>query len=218
MLRRIAVALALVGLGAGALAAAAWVGLVPGVQLRQRPTLEDETAGEPPTGARDVATDDRPPDLGTSLVDSAPDTTRLASPAHDADAPTPISAADVASGDALYRGAGRCAGCHGSAGEGVAGLGPSLADGAWLHGSSRAAIRRVTAEGAAPPLGGYAVAMPAYGAQLGPDQLTQLAAYVWALSHADAVGPDSAAPRPTVPVAPPEAPTAPASRPTVPPP
>ena len=216
MLRRIAVALALVAVGAGALAAAAWVGLVPGVQLRQRPTPQDETAGEPPTRVSDTA-DAPPPELGAP-VEPARDTTRLASSADDADAPTSLSTADVTTGDALYRGAGRCAGCHGSAGEGVAGLGPSLADGVWLHGSSQAAIRRVTAEGAAPPLGGYGVAMPAYGAQLGPEQLTQLAAYVWALSHPGAVGPDSTALRPTVPAIAPDPSPAPATRPTVPPP
>jgi mono/diheme cytochrome c family protein len=174
----------------------------------------------------DVASEDRTPVPPPPEV-QGPDTTDLASttdaPPPDASAleasdgpASPLSTADLVAGDALYRGAGRCAGCHGSAGEGVARLGPSLVDGSWLHGSSRAAIRRVTAEGAAPPLGGYAVAMPAYGAQLGPEQLTQLATYVWALSHPEAVRADSTAPRPTVPMGTPAAPATPPPRPTVP--
>ena len=221
IVRRIAVALALVGLGAGGLAAAAWIGLVPGVQLRQRVTPTDERVGEPSSLVGDVASDERAPEPAAPDV-PATDPTQLAdatttSTGEEADDPSsPLSASDLVAGDALYRGAGRCAGCHGSAGEGVARLGPSLVDDSWLHGSSRAAIRRVVAEGAAPPLGGYAVAMPAYGAQLGLDQLTQLATYVWALSHPDAVRADSAAARPTVPVVSPSAPATPPPRPTVP--
>lgn len=211
-----AVALALVGVGAGGLAAAAWIGLVPGVQLRQRTTPADEMAALPSAPARVPAADDRQPEVDV-LADPTPDAAHLASATEEADASTAsISAAEVAAGDALYRGAGRCAGCHGSAGEGVAGLGPSLDDGAWLHGSGRGAIQRVTAEGVSPPLGGYAVAMPAYGAQLGPEQLRQLATYVWALSHPDALRADSTAPRPSVPAQAPAAPSVPALRPTVP--
>jgi mono/diheme cytochrome c family protein len=226
LLRRVALAAALVGLGAGGVAAAAWLGLVPGVQLRERPApLPD---GDP-TGAS-------PGDAPPAAVEADAPLAELPAPevAADSGAPSPapesatVSSEDSIAGETAYRGAGRCAGCHGIQGEGVAGLGPSLRDDRWLHGGERAAIRRVVAEGAAPPLGGYAVAMPAYGEQLGAARIAQLAAYVWTLSNPGAVaptGPSSAPPlpppasattpaRPTVPAA--LAPDAPVRRPTVP--
>jgi mono/diheme cytochrome c family protein len=216
VLRRIALAVALVGLGAGGLAAVAWLGLVPGVQWRERPApipSGDPTGASPGADPRTPAVAADEPSAADAPADSA--LTPPADPTPIDDEAISVAADDALAGEAAYRGAGRCASCHGTEGEGVAGLGPSLRDERWLHGGSRAAIRQVVAEGAAPPLGGYSVAMPAYAGQYGAAQLAQLAAYVWTLSHPEAVRADSAPPRPTVPTVPP-APEAPVRRPTVP--
>jgi cytochrome c oxidase cbb3-type subunit 3 len=178
--------------GAGVLAAA-WMGLVPGVRWRDLPAAADTIAAAAPRDSLPSA------DSATSAaLDSvAPDT--IAEPGPPMDDALPILAADSTAGDALYRGAGRCAGCHGAAGEGVDGLGPNLRDESWLHGGSRREIRAVIAAGASPPRGGFSVMMPAYGGQLDETQLAQLAAYVWTLSRPGAVVPDSALPLPPTP-------------------
>jgi mono/diheme cytochrome c family protein len=198
--RWIAAAAALVALaGAGALAAA-WMGLVPGVRWRDRSTRADTLAVAPPpdtlpTGdsAIAAAADGAPPDsaAGDPMMDDA----------------LPILASDSAAGDALYRGVGRCAGCHGAAGEGVEGLGPNLRDESWLHGGTRREIRAVVAAGASPARGSFSVMMPAYGGQLDAAQLAQLTAYVWTLSRPGTVVPDTAFALP--PATPPAAPPSP---------
>lgn len=171
--------------GGGALAAA-WMGLVPGVRLRARATPDE---GRTPVAVRDAPP---PPDsVALAAGDSALGDSVYAE-ALEADEALPVPAADSGAGDALFRGAGRCAGCHGAAGEGVDGLGPNLRDDEWLHGGSRREIRRVIAEGASPARGGFTVMMPAYGGQLGPAEQAQLAAYVWTLSRPGSVLPDTA--------------------------
>ena len=181
----------LVALAAGGAFAAAWLGLVPGVQLRQIAAPRDSL---PATAGADMpsATD------SLALADSVADST-VASALEDDDA-LPVAAADSAAGDALFRGVGRCAGCHGAAGEGVDGLGPNLRDEVWLHGGSRREVRAVIAGGAPAARGGFTVMMPAYGGQLDATQLAQLTAYVWTLSRPGTVLPDSA---PDLPLPPP---------------
>ncbi|GLC27073.1 c-type cytochrome [Roseisolibacter agri] len=178
-------------LAVGGAFAAAWLGLVPGVQLREIAAPKDSlaTAGsDAPLVSDSVA-------LADSLT--ADSTLASADPGDDA---LPVPAADSAAGDALFRGVGRCAGCHGAAGEGVDGLGPDLRDEAWLHGGTRREIQAVIARGAPAPRGGFTVMMPAYGGQLDATQLAQLTAYVWTLSRPGAVLPDSA---PALPLPPP---------------
>ena len=196
-------------LGVGGAIAAAWLGLIPGVQLRDLPPervaterpVESDSVSTAPDTSGEIPTD-------AAIATGAADTVR-------------ITAADSAAGGALYAGVGRCVGCHGSAGEGAATLGPALRDAEWLHGGTRDAIARVVAEGASPALGAYAVAMPAYAGQLSATQLAQVSAYVWSLSHPGAIVPDSRADS-LPPIAPsdsvPPPSTAPVPRPTVPPP
>lgn len=179
-------------LAAGGAFAAAWLGLVPGVQLRQIAAPKDSLA------TATIADTPAAPD-SVALADSLTADSALASASGDDEA-LPVPAADSAAGDALFRGVGRCAGCHGAAGEGVDGLGPDLRDEAWLHGGTRREIQAVIARGAPTARGGFTVMMPAYGGQLDATQLAQLTAYVWTLSRPGTVLPDSA---PVLPLPPP---------------
>ena len=92
----------------------------------------------------------------------------------------------VARGDRLYHGeegGASCAGCHGSDGAGTP-LGPALTahDWLWSDGSYRG-IQNTIHDGVANPKQ-FRSAMPAMGgAALTADQLSALAAYVWAISH-----------------------------------
>lgn len=182
----------LVALAGGGAFAAAWLGLVPGVQLRQIAAPKDSLA-------RASSAETPPAPDAQALADSATAESTLAS-ADPGDDALPVPAADSAAGDALFRGVGRCAGCHGAAGEGVDGLGPNLRDEVWLHGGSRREIQTVVAKGAPTARGGFTVMMPAYGGQLDATQLAQLTAYVWTLSRPGAVLPDSG---PALPLPPP---------------
>jgi mono/diheme cytochrome c family protein len=133
-----------------------------------------------------------------------------------------VSVADSAAGDAVYRGAGRCVGCHGVAGEGVPGLGSSLGE-TRLGDGSLASIARIVG-GGAPLTSQYRIAMPAYGGQLTTEDIGRVAAYVYSIAHPGSTTMDA----PTVPadgavnadVSPLAAPptTARPIRPTVPPP
>lgn len=92
----------------------------------------------------------------------------------------------VALGERIYRGeearAG-CTGCHGESGEGTQ-LGPALKGEEWLWSDgSYAGIAKTITEGVAEPKR-YRSPMPAAGgAQLTPEEVSALAAYVWSLSH-----------------------------------
>jgi mono/diheme cytochrome c family protein len=183
----------LVALAGAGLLAAAWMGLVPGVRWRDRlvpadaPSVAARSDSLPPVDSATSAWADGVPVDSAQSVDLTMD-----------DA-LPVLTSDSAAGDAIFRGVGRCAGCHGAAGEGVDGLGPNLRDDAWLHGGSRREVRAVIADGASPARGGFSVMMPAYGGQLDATQLAQLTAYVWTLSRPGVVAPDSAAAPPPAP-------------------
>jgi cytochrome c oxidase cbb3-type subunit 3 len=68
----------------------------------------------------------------------------------------------------------RCAVCHGPEGQGL--IGPNLTDDYWLHGGTLVEIRRTISEGV-PEKG-----MVPWKDQLKPEELSQMAAYVSALS------------------------------------
>jgi glucose/arabinose dehydrogenase/mono/diheme cytochrome c family protein len=92
----------------------------------------------------------------------------------------------VALGDRIYHGqvgGATCVGCHGAAGAGTA-LGPNLTDTQWLwsDGSYRA-IAKTIAAGVPEPKQYRSPMPPMGGAQLTADQVSAVAAYVWALSH-----------------------------------
>jgi mono/diheme cytochrome c family protein len=92
----------------------------------------------------------------------------------------------VALGDRIYHGqvgAATCTGCHGVNAKGTP-LGPDLTSRHWLWGDgSYPAIAKIITTGVPQPKQ-YRSPMPAMGgAQLTPDQVSALAAYIWGLSH-----------------------------------
>jgi len=99
----------------------------------------------------------------------------------------PGSSADmVALGNRIFHGevgGAACTGCHGADGAGTP-LGPNLADNQWLWSDgSVAGIASTITEGVMQPKQYRAPMPPLGGAQLSPEQVTALAAYVWGLSH-----------------------------------
>jgi len=105
-------------------------------------------------------------------------------------APLPVppgsSAAAVALGQRVFVGqvgGAPCSGCHGSDGKGTP-LGPDLTAGKWLwsDGSPRG-IEKTIATGVPNPKNYRSPMPPMGGAQLSPEQLKAVAAYVWALGH-----------------------------------
>src|SRR6266436_6762260 len=92
----------------------------------------------------------------------------------------------VVLGERIFRGqvgGVACTGCHGEAGEGAA-LAPPVSGKKWLWtDGSYTGINKTITDGA-PGLQEYREAMPAMGgAQLTPQQVSAVAAYVWGLSH-----------------------------------
>jgi glucose/arabinose dehydrogenase/mono/diheme cytochrome c family protein len=106
----------------------------------------------------------------------------------DAGLPAPPGATQemVALGDRIYHGqvgGASCAGCHGSSGKGSP-LGPDLTDTKWLWSDgSYSGIAKTITDGVMQPKEYRSPMPPMGGAQLTPDQVSALAAYVWALSH-----------------------------------
>ena len=100
--------------------------------------------------------------------------------------PEGATRAMVALGDRIYHGqvgGAACAGCHGADATGSP-LGPNLTAKKWLWSDgSYAGILKTIREGVAHPKKYRSPMPPMGGAQLPPDQLSALAAYVWALSH-----------------------------------
>ncbi len=100
--------------------------------------------------------------------------------------PRGATRAMVALGDRIYHGqvgGASCAGCHGANATGSP-LGPNLTSGKWLWSDgSYAGIMRTIRQGVPHPKQYRSPMPPMGGAQLTPDELRALAAYVWALSH-----------------------------------
>ena len=100
--------------------------------------------------------------------------------------PEGATRAMVALGDRIYHGqvaGAACAGCHGANGTGSP-VGPDLTAKKWLWSDgSYAGILRTIREGVPHPKQYRSPMPPMGGAQLTPDQLSAVAAYVWALSH-----------------------------------
>jgi glucose/arabinose dehydrogenase/mono/diheme cytochrome c family protein len=100
--------------------------------------------------------------------------------------PTGATKEMLALGDRIYHGqvgGATCTGCHGANGAGTA-LGPNLTDTQWLwgDGSYRSIAKTITA-GVSEPKQYRAPMPPMGGAELTPDQVSAVAAYVWGLSH-----------------------------------
>jgi glucose/arabinose dehydrogenase/mono/diheme cytochrome c family protein len=102
----------------------------------------------------------------------------------DAGAPAPKGAtsAMVAAGDKIYH-AQACIGCHGDSGQGTT-LAPPLVTKEWLWSDgSWGGIAKTITEGVDRPKK-FRSPMPAMGgAQLTPQQVKEVAAYVWSISH-----------------------------------
>jgi glucose/arabinose dehydrogenase/mono/diheme cytochrome c family protein len=92
----------------------------------------------------------------------------------------------VALGDRVYHGqvgGASCAGCHGASGTGSP-LGPDLTDQKWLWSDgSYPGIAKTITDGVMQPKEYRSPMPPMGGAQLTADQVSAVAAYVWALSH-----------------------------------
>jgi glucose/arabinose dehydrogenase/mono/diheme cytochrome c family protein len=92
----------------------------------------------------------------------------------------------VALGERIYRGqvgGAACTGCHGERAQGTP-LGPNLTGKKWLWSDgSYAGIAKTITEGVSQPKQYRSPMPPMGGAQLTPDQVSALAAYVWGLGH-----------------------------------
>ena len=92
----------------------------------------------------------------------------------------------VALGQRIFRGqvgGAACTGCHGANGAGTP-LGPDLADTKWLWSDgSYAGISKTITSGVSEPKEYRSPMPPMGGAELTPDQVSAVAAYVWGLSH-----------------------------------
>jgi glucose/arabinose dehydrogenase/mono/diheme cytochrome c family protein len=105
-----------------------------------------------------------------------------------ANLPTPPGSTSeaVALGDRIFHGEvadAPCAGCHGTDAKGSP-QGPDLTSGKWLWGDgSLAAIAHTITAGVPQPKQYGAPMPPMGGAQLSQSQVSELAAYIWALSH-----------------------------------
>ncbi len=100
--------------------------------------------------------------------------------------PDGATAAMVALGNRIYHGqtgGASCAGCHGANATGSP-LGPDLTSGKWLWSDgSYTGLEKTIREGVPQPKQYRSPMPPMGGAQLTSDQLSAVAAYVWALSH-----------------------------------
>jgi glucose/arabinose dehydrogenase/cytochrome c551/c552 len=96
--------------------------------------------------------------------------------------PPGSSQAAVAAGERIFK-ASSCTGCHGADAQGTP-LGPSLAAGKWVWSDgSLAGLRRTIETGVAMPRNYRSPMPPKGGAQLTNAQLSEIAAYVWAVGH-----------------------------------
>jgi glucose/arabinose dehydrogenase/mono/diheme cytochrome c family protein len=100
--------------------------------------------------------------------------------------PPGATAEMVALGNRVYHGqvgGASCAGCHGADGKGSP-LGPDLTDQKWLWSDgSYPGIAKTITDGVMQPKEYRSPMPPMGGAQLTSDQVSAVAAYVWALSH-----------------------------------
>jgi len=111
-----------------------------------------------------------------------PDAGRAALPV-----PQGATAEQVALGDRIFHGkaaGGTCSGCHASDAKGTS-LGPNLTAGKWLwsDGSLKALTETIT-KGVPVPKQSLGAMPPMGGAQLSKDEVSAVAAYVWAVGHA----------------------------------
>lgn len=101
------------------------------------------------------------------------------------DLPRGVTQEMVEQGRDLFTGDGFCYTCHDRDGTGMSGAGGDLTDGEWRHvdGSFESLVNRIR-DGVRANASSTGVPMPpAGGAELSPEQLRAVAAYVWTLSR-----------------------------------
>lgn len=100
--------------------------------------------------------------------------------------PPGATSAMVALGDRIYHGqvgGAACTGCHGDNAQGTP-LGPALTGKRWLWSDgSYAGIKKTITDGVSQPKEYRSPMPPMGGAQLTPNQVSAVAAYIWSLSH-----------------------------------
>ncbi len=91
----------------------------------------------------------------------------------------------IRQGDALFHGAGGCYTCHGPEAEGMPDKGSALTLGVNFEPDDWTAIDSTITRGIIEPVTRSSIAMPAKGlsGNMNPQQVQQLAAYVWAISQ-----------------------------------
>jgi mono/diheme cytochrome c family protein len=123
--------------------------------------------------------------LGSVLLGTAWGTAWAQQPATTPD--SSITPAMVARGDSVFHGkagGGTCAVCHGADAKGTPGLAPALIKSKWLHGDgSYAFIVSLVQKGVPNPKEAPAPMPPMGGANLSPEQVRAVAAYVYGLNH-----------------------------------
>jgi mono/diheme cytochrome c family protein len=117
-------------------------------------------------------------------ADTAAKTGGAAAPAPKAGTPPAgATAADVTAGEQVFSSTGNCFTCHGTGGTG-SGLAPALNDAQWLNISGDfASIQQTVNNGVPTPKQFPAPMPPKGGAPLTEQQVKQVAAYVYSLSH-----------------------------------
>jgi cytochrome c oxidase cbb3-type subunit III len=98
-------------------------------------------------------------------------------------APEGVTPAAIAQGDSVFHKSGNCYACHGANGQGV--VGPNLTDAEWIHGdgSYEMIVATVTKGITKEEAKGGVPMPPKGGSTITDEQVKQVAAYVWSLSH-----------------------------------
>ena len=111
--------------------------------------------------------------------------TKPAAPQAKPAAPAAVTPAAIAAGDSIFHKTGNCYACHSATATGTVGLGPNLTDAEWIHGDgSFDMIVATVTTGIAKEVSKSGVVMPAKGGStITDDQVKQVAAYIYSLSH-----------------------------------
>ncbi len=100
--------------------------------------------------------------------------------------PAGVTQDAVDKGKAIFAGAGNCYACHGQNAQGMLGPTTNLVDHAWLHSDgSYPGIVAYIKKGVTKEESKSGIPMPARGgSSITDEQVNQVAAYVWSISHA----------------------------------
>jgi cbb3-type cytochrome c oxidase subunit III len=98
-------------------------------------------------------------------------------------APAGVTPAAIAAGDSIFHKTGNCYACHGANAQGL--VGPNLTDSTWIHGDGSYDFIVATVTTGIPKEKSKSGIMmpPKGGSTITDDQVKQVAAYVYSLSH-----------------------------------